>query len=211
MKQKLYMSFRPMLIVIGLFIVLNGLAFLLYTNSVVLRYSQYIVPIESVESSEQALVFGGGMQPNGTQSIMQMDRVATAVALHQNDTVSRIVMTGDDGASRQNEVDAMKAQAELYGVPAPVVSTDPHGYRTYESCWRANNVYEIEEAIVISQDFHLPRIIYLCRSLGVNVVGVSANARPYGNVWATGPREILARLKAWIQVEITKPLPRIVY
>lgn len=200
-----------MLLVIGVLVVLNAFAILLFTNSIILQYRSEILSIEEVQPSTQVLVFGGGMNADGTQSIMQMDRVTTGVSLYNSRKVTDIIMTGDDGENRQNEVDAMMAQAIQYGVPAERVTSDPHGYRTYESCWRARYVYGIKTAIVVSQDFHLPRIIYICRKMGVQVIGVSGNLREYGSVWAPGPREILARLKAWIQVEITKPLPRVVY
>ena len=212
MKQLPTYKFRTTIFNILLFLFFNGLALLLYTNVSILQYETGIVAIEHAPTTTYALIFGGGMQEDGSQSIMQMDRVATGVSLYDAKKVSTLVMTGDDGGNNFDEVHAMEDQAIQYGVVASDVSLDPHGYRTYESCYRAKHVYGIDQAIVVSQSFHLPRIMYICSSMGIEVVGVAADNREYeDDFFVTTPREILARLKAWWQVEITKPLPRVLH
>lgn len=204
------LSLRSPLVIVFFLLGLNVVALLLFTNIQILSYSDQIVS-HDVATSSAAFVFGGGMSSDTEQTLMQMDRVATAVQLYEGGQIADIYMTGDDGANRYDEVHAMKAQAEQYFVPADDVHVDPHGYRTYESCWRMANVYNVTDALVVSQTFHLPRIIYICEQMGVDVTGVSADLREYPIGWGNGPREMLARLKAWLQVEITKPLPKVTY
>jgi len=130
------------------------------------------------------------------------------VELFKMGKVEQLMMTGDDGVFRNDEVDAMRALAISLGVPTSSVSIDPHGYRTYESCYREKNIYGISSAVVISQTFHLPRIQYFCRSLGINTVGVAADLQDYGySLPRMQLREILARVKGWWQMEISRPAP----
>jgi vancomycin permeability regulator SanA len=203
---------KQLVFVIFILGLLNIAMLLLFANYRVLAYASDIHTIDQIEPTEYALVFGGGVNPNGTQSTMQRDRVSTAVSAYLNNTANILIMTGDDGANRFDEVSLMYDQAIDLGVPETNVQLDPHGYRTYESCWRAANVYDIDQAIVVSQNFHLPRIIYICKQLGVDVVGLAADVQVYqGGLWSSGIREVLARLKAVVQVEVTKPLPRVTY
>lgn len=186
-------------------------ALLLYTNVQVLQYDT-VVSMEVAPTSTVALVFGGGMEADGSQTIMQQDRVMVGGDLYLSGVVDTVMVTGDDGANRFDETSAMYDQLIAYGIPETAIRIDPHGYRTYESCWRAAYVFGIEEAIVVSHTFHLPRIQYICESFGISTVGVAADIREYEHDWLVSvPREILARFKAWWQVEITKPLPRVIY
>jgi SanA protein len=186
-------------------------ALLWYTNVQVLQYASQPIGTQ-IEESRVAIVFGGGMQSDGSQTIMQQDRVLVAGDLFLNNIVDMIIVSGDDGANRFDETSAMYDQLIAYGIPETAIQIDPHGYRTYESCWRAARVFDIDTAIVVSHAFHLPRIRYLCESFGIRTIGVSADIGEYNGAWlASGPREILARMKAWWQVEITKPLPRVTY
>lgn len=154
-------------------------------------------------SNVPALVFGGGMIDHELMTGDQQSRVDTGVELYHLGRVSHIIMTGDDGARRGNEVDAMKASAIAQGVPEEHVSTDPHGYNTYASCARAANVYGIEEVIVVSQEYHIPRIFYYCSErfgmktwwIPAPVVDDSLSAL----LWGRNGREWLARVKAVLE------------
>lgn len=190
----------------------GGLLFgvaLLYANLVILQNKSQIYSENNVPSTTIGLVFGAGMRDDGSMSPMQSDRVKEGVALYKAGKVSQLIMTGDDGGMKADEVGAMRAAAIAAGVPEDKVRTDPHGYRTYESCYREANVYGIKKVIAVSQSFHLPRIVYLCENFGIETVGVPADIRNYG--WDQvfmDAREAGARLKALWQVVFTKPLPR---
>ncbi len=183
---------------------------LLMANVIVVSKQKYIFSFETVPTSSVALVFGGGMHSKTEMSTMQKDRVIRGVELYKAGKVFKIMMTGDDGeTSGDNEVGAMRQFAIDSGVPASDVFVDPHGYRTYESCYRERYVYDITSIIAVSQSFHLPRIIYFCRGFGIETVGVASDLQPYG--WRTvlsNVREVGARLKGWWQKEISKPMQK---
>lgn len=177
-------------------------------NYYILQYDTQVLAPERIATSTVAIIFGGGMKPTGEESDMQWDRVQVGVSLYKIGKVEKLFMTGDDGRMHSNEVAAMRQQAMDAGVPSTSIQVDPHGYRTYESCYREAHVYGIKEAVVVSQMFHLPRIIYLCSRQGMQVKGISATVRDYGvGAVFMEIRELGARVKAWWQTEVTKPLP----
>lgn len=197
---------------ISLFLGFAGLVILWYANAVILSYNTNIfhsdvTNVANIPTSTTALIFGGGMKSPTEMSDMQYDRVLVGVDLYKLGKVQKLFLTGDDGAFRGDEISAMRALAVSEGVPAEDIVADPHGYRTYESCYREAQVYGVTSTIAISQSFHLPRIRYLCEHFGIKTIGVAADARQYDSWWVQNAREWLARLKAWWQVEITKPDP----
>jgi vancomycin permeability regulator SanA len=169
---------------------------------------QIYTDVDALPVRDIALVFGGGMEDDGSQSTMQRHRVEAGVDLYKAGKVKQLIMTGDDGQRNFNEIDAMKAHAISLGIPIHHVTADPHGYRTYESCYREKHVYDIEKVTAISQEFHLPRILYFCNHFGINTIGYSANSKGYEHSPRMETREVLARVKGWLQINITKPLPR---
>jgi vancomycin permeability regulator SanA len=191
------------LCVIGTIFVFGINYYILYLNKTT------AVTIAEVPTTTIAMVFGGGMKVDGSMSDMQADRVKVGVTLYKLGKVKKLLMTGDDGRIHGDEVDAMRLYVIANGVSSTDVLVDPHGYRTYESCYREAKVYGVTKAVVISQAFHLPRIIYLCSHQGIVVSGVPADLRDYGyDDWYMQIREMGARVKAWWQNEITHPLPQ---
>lgn len=155
-----------------------------------------------------ALVFAAGMKTDDGMSDLQAERVKRAVELYREGKAQILVMTGDDGRFRVDEVSSMRQYALSNGVPTSSVFVDPHGYRTYESCRRAREVYGFREALAVSQAFHLPRIAYLCRHFGVDIVGVPAPLRvSFPMRMKTYLREIGARAKAWVDINFWHPRP----
>ena len=177
-------------------------AVLVFANARVLGdYSEFIYSdVRTSPNSSLALVFGGGMKGPGIQTDMQYDRVKQGIELYHSKKIQKLMFTGDDGAWRADEISAMKGLALSSGVPEQDILIDPHGYRTYESCRRARFEYNLREAIVISQSFHLPRIRYLCEHFGIRTLGLSADLRKYDEVWTPYVREALARVKAWSEI-----------
>lgn len=186
-----------------------GLALLVCANIVIFQSSTKILTESDAPTSSLAIIFGGGMKNTTEMSDMQWDRVEVGAALYNSGKVSRLMITGDDGAFRGDEITAMTNRLVALGVPTSSLAADPHGYRTYESCYREARVYGITSTIVISQSFHLPRIQYLCGHFGIHTVPVAADIREYDSWWVANAREWLARLKGWWQVTVTQPLPRV--
>jgi vancomycin permeability regulator SanA len=183
------------------------LGVILYANSVILDYRALVYhDISLVPTTTVTLVLGGGMEKPGVMSEMQTDRVLEAVALYKAHKTEKLIMSGDDGAYRDDEVTFMKEHAVKEGVPEKDISIDPHAYRTYLSCYRAKHEYVIEKMSVITQNFHLPRALYLCNEMGIQTIGLSADLREsYHGMWKIQIREVLARVKAVLEVKVTKP------
>ncbi len=185
-----------------LLLALAGLVFVLVCNLYILSFGRNIASsVEAVQPRPLAIVFGGGMKDDGvTMSEMQEDRVKRGIELYKAGKVKKLLMTGDDGANNADEVDAMKKYAVEAGVPDEDITLDGLGYNTFKSCDRAGLIYHVDSAVVVSQSFHLPRIVYFCGAQqGIDVEPVSADLRDYGfkGDWVTaGVREWLARVKA---------------
>lgn len=111
----------------------------------------------------------------------------------------QIILSGDNGWKRRDEITAMRSVWALGTVPEDVVIEDGWNARTIDSCWRAKNVYEIDRAVLITQKFHMPRALYLCNKLGVDAYGVIADDGEH-NVLRSYLRDWLASVKAWWDV-----------
>jgi len=165
-------------------------------------YSQKDVPFKSV-----IMVLGASLKPDGMPSDALLDRLKVGAELFDQHKGSLILVTGDDGKFYTDEVTAMKNYLLQAGIPSSSIWVDGQGYRTYESCSRAKKEFNITQAIIVTQNFHLPRALYLCNKLGVQSVGASADLRGYRDiVWMT-LRDWLASFKAWIDINVWTPKP----
>lgn len=186
------------------------IALLVYSQVLILGYGDRVYyNLEEVNTTSVAIVFGAGLKRDGSLSDALYDRVLSGIELYRAGKVDKLLMTGDNGTRYHNEVTPMKEMAVEEGIPEEDVVLDYAGFRTYDSCYRARDIFGVKEAIVVSQDFHLPRIIYICNRMGLKVWGYASDRREYMDegIWAV--REMLARLKAWYQVEYSKPLPKL--
>jgi vancomycin permeability regulator SanA len=155
-----------------------------------------------------ALIFGAGILNNTTPSDALRDRLDAGVALYKAKKVRKLVMTGDNGRDAHDEVSVMKQYALKHNIPEKDIILDHAGFRTYDSCYRARDVFGLWDVIAISQEFHLPRVLYTCNQLDVHAVGYVADKQPYLLAHWYSVREFMARFKAWYQIKITKPLPK---
>lgn len=186
-----------------------GLFFCLLNYLVVNKYQAKIfTEVTEVPARLVALVLGAGLRKDGSPSTVLEDRVRTAVDLYQAGKVEKILMSGDNGSIYYDEVTVMKKMAVEMGVPKEAVALDYAGFRTYDSCYRAHDVFELNNIILITQDFHLPRALYLCNKLGVAAIGVPADRHVYvkQNLWQV--REAIARFFAFFEVNIFRHQPK---
>jgi len=158
-------------------------------------------------SAPYAIVLGASVKQDGTPSDALYDRVATAVDLYDGKRVGKILMTGDNGKFHANEVEIMKGTAMGLGVPEQDILVDGQGYRTYESCKRAKQVFGIEEAVIVTQRFHLGRAMYLCDRFGIMVHGASADRQTYQRIIFFWARDLTSTFKAWWDINIQEPRP----
>jgi vancomycin permeability regulator SanA len=166
-----------------------------------------------------AIVFGAGVV-NGQATPALADRVEGAVALYQQGRVSHLLMTGDNSRSDYDEVSVMRDLAIGAGVPAEAITRDHAGFDTRSSCYRARDIFGVRAAVLVTQDYHLPRALYTCRDLGIDAVGLRVpdwqhNADQLD--WGQYPgldaqkymaREWLARVNALLEAHVTHPEPQ---
>lgn len=152
------------------------------------------------------LVLGAGIR-NGQPSDVLRDRLTTAIDLYSKGAAPKLLMSGDHGNDDYDEVGVMMSFALEQGVPAEDIFLDHAGFSTYDSVYRANKLFEASSMIVVTQKYHLPRALYICQSLGVSAIGVSADIRTYsGQMWRD-MREFAARPKDCLKC-LFKPCPQ---
>ena len=134
------------------------------------------------------------------------DRLTTAFALYDMEASPKLLMTGDHGREVYDEVNYMLDKAEEHGIDRKDVFTDHAGFSTYESIYRAKEIFGAERIIIVTQEYHLYRSLYLAEKLGIEAYGVSATLHGYGTQDYQDLRESLARMKDFFYA-LVKPEP----
>lgn len=158
-----------------------------------------------VEGYRTAVVFGAAVR-NGRPTAVLRDRLDVAIALYHNGQVDRLIMSGDGRAPDYDEPGAMANYAVSQGVPPAAVSLDRYGLRTYDTCYRLRHVFGVEQAVLVTQEFHLPRALFTCAALGIDAVGASADLRSYRSARWYDFRELIA-LNVAVWDVLLRPLP----
>lgn len=153
------------------------------------------------------LVLGAGVHADGSPSPMLLDRLETGTALCQEGAAPKLLMSGDHGRENYNEVQTMKDIAMLDGVPSEDIFMDHAGFSTYDSMYRARDIFRAKKVIIVTQKYHLYRAIYIAQSLGLDAYGVPADTQRYPGQAVRDLREILARNKDFVTT-LVKPKPR---
>ena len=149
----------------------------------------------ALEGVDCILVLGCGIHDDGTPSDMLHDRLRRSVELYEAGAAPKLLMSGDHGREGYDEVDTMKSFAVEAGIASEDVFMDHAGFSTYESMVRAKEIFRAEKIIIVTQEYHLYRAIYIAEQLGMEAYGVSSNYRRYRNQDDMNTREVLARVK----------------
>lgn len=199
--KKLLKKYLPAFLAVAAVFVL-----LMMINGVKKSTEPMIYGAEDVPRKEAALVLGAGVSENGKLSDMFRDRIDTAVGLYMTGKVDKVLVSGDHGRKEYDEVNAAKDYLLLQGVPGEDIFLDHAGFDTYDSVYRARDVFEAKSMIVVTQGYHLPRALYIADKLGVEAVGVGADLHPYGGQYPRDLRENFAVVKAYLDVVLqSKP------
>ncbi len=198
-----------MIVIVPAILVTAALAALLILRVVTQAQvtSRIYADVNAVPSAPVAIVLGAGLWRDGSPTPALYDRVATAVDLYQAGKVKKLLMTGDNRFVHYNEPAAMQRLAIQLGVPQQDIVLDYAGRLTYDSCYRAREIFEVRQAIIVTQRFHLDRALFLCDTMGVSAVGVAADRRVYPTYRWWELREVLATAAAWWDVSIRRPVP----
>ncbi|WP_430780261.1 SanA/YdcF family protein [Actinoplanes sp. G11-F43] len=158
----------------------------------------HIYDAATVPSAPVAIVLGAQVDPNGQPSAFLAARLEIARQLLAAGKVKAILVSGDHGRWTYDEPGAMRNWLVANGVPADRVALDHAGFDTYDTCVRANKIFGVRQAIVVTQDFHLPRAVTLCREQGIEASGVGdSTVRSFKDLWLRGEvREYGAAVKA---------------
>lgn len=160
----------------------------------------------STTNKQAALVLGARVWDNGEMSDIFRDRVETGVRLYNDNIVQKILVSGDHGKEGYNEVGAAKKYLQASGIKDGDIFLDHAGFDTYDSLYRARDIFNSESLVIVTQDFHLPRALYIANKLGLDACGVSSDLRRYIGEQNRNRRETLAKVKAWLDVTLnSKP------
>lgn len=201
-----------------LFMILRLVLILLISGIFVLGVPRLVTAISSVNkvksvatvtAEKAAIVFGAGLLHDGTPSPVLKDRVSTAAQLFFAGKVQKLLLSGDNRFVDYNEPASMRAYALELGVPDEAIVMDFAGRRTYDTCYRAKYIFGLNQAILVTQKYHLSRALFTCNGIGLQAIGVPADLRSYHphNLTYWTLREIPATLVALWQVWISHPLP----
>jgi len=168
-----------------------------------------IYSVDTAPTGRIAIVFGAGLTRGGYPTAVLRDRVETAAQLYFAGKVQKLLMSGDNRSDNYNEPGAMSQYALSLGIPADAIVLDYAGRRTYDTCYRAKAIFGLNSALLVTQQFHLPRALFLCNALGIQALGVEANNLHYFPllllIWNI--REQLATVGAFVDVYLIKPIP----
>jgi vancomycin permeability regulator SanA len=145
------------------------------------------------------LVLGAGVRPDGRPSPMLEDRLLQGISLYKMGASVKLLMSGDNTKKGYDEVNTMKQYALDKGITSEDVFMDHAGISTYDSIYRAKEIFQADKIIIVTQKYHLYRALYISDSLGLDAYGVSANPRIYAGQSLREFREIMARAKDFVK------------
>ena len=192
-------------VVLGI-VLLIGIAAVSLSVYMVKATEKNIFTADTFKNDEKAdciLILGAGVK-DGKPKPMLRDRLLAGIELYKSGAAKKIIMSGDHGRADYDEVNVMRAFALEQGVSAEDIFLDHAGFSTYDSVYRAKNIFGAENIIIVSQKYHLYRALYIAKKLDVKAAGVSADLNPYGGQLKRDIREIIARDKDFFKC-IIKP------
>lgn len=153
------------------------------------------------------IVLGAGVRPDNTVSDILRDRLETGIAVYEKGAAPKILMSGDHGRINYDEVNVMKDYAVDRGIDSENIFMDHAGFSTYETMYRARDVFMVKKAIIITQKYHMYRALYIADKMGIDAVGVNSDLHTYRGQFYMEAREVLARVKDFMTV-IFNPKPK---
>ncbi len=174
------------------------------------RYKAKMYALDDVDQVPRrpvAVVFGAGYWPSGALSDVLRDRMDAAIALYRAGRVDYLLCSGDNRFVNYNEPAKMLEYALEQGVPREAIVLDYAGRRTYDTCYRARDIFQVRDVVLVTQRFHMPRALMTCQSLGMNAVGVIADQTTYVHIRRYWVREVVALWRAWLDIYLLHPVP----
>lgn len=198
-----------MIAIILALLILAGIAAVSFLNILVIeKANDYIITADEAKNinADCIIVLGAKVYQDGSLSDILRHRVMTGIELLNLGASDRLLMSGDNSRVNYNESSAMKAYAVNLGVDGEKIFQDYAGFSTYETMYRARDVFQAKKVIIVTQKFHISRAVYLARSLGLEAYGVICDRGKYSSEKINNLRETGARVKA-VYSAIIKPKP----
>ena len=195
------MKRKPIVLILAVLVglcLLLGVAVLAINGHVKRSARAYILSdadAAALEDVDCILVLGCGVREDGSPSLMLRDRLDMGLRLYEAGAAPKLLMSGDHSRTDYDEVNTMKDYVMERGVPSDDVFMDHAGFSTYESMYRARDVFCAKKLIIVSQAYHLYRAVYNARALGLDAWGVAAEDINYLGQTVRDLREVLARNK----------------
>ncbi len=171
--------------------------------------AQNMVSAASADKADCVLVLGALVRADGSVSPMLRDRLDVALALYEAGVAERILVSGDHGTAHYDEVNAMRGYLIGCGVPSEHIFMDHAGFDTYDSLYRARDVFLVRSCVIATQEFHLKRALFIADALGLQAQGVDAALNTYGKASYYRLREVFARAKAWLECRVLDAKPTV--
>lgn len=190
------------LIILGILLVL-GINFYVVLSTK--NQFSNIEELNSIKDIDCILILGAGIWGDKPSPMLE-DRLLEGIKLYEAGIAPKIIMSGDHGREEYDEVNIMKSFAIASGIPSEDIFMDHAGFATYDSIYRAKEIFEAKRIVIVTQDYHLHRALHIANSLGIEAYGVPSNPRKYGGQFIRDIREILARDKDFVKC-IFKPEP----
>lgn len=184
--------------ILGIFIVVGIDLYVVFTGEA--KISDIIV--EESSKTDCILVLGAGLDQNGKPSAMLKERLDKGIELYKEGAAPKIIVSGDHGTDSYDEVNVMKEYILFNGVPSDDIFMDHAGFSTYDSIYRAKEIFEIDSAYIVTQKYHLYRALYIARRLGIESYGIDAQKVTYRGQMYRECREIMARVKDFFKALI---------
>ena len=151
------------------------------------------------------LILGAGIRENNPSPMLE-DRLITGIDLYNNNISNKIIVSGDHGRESYDEVNVMKNYLIEKEIPSENIFMDHAGFSTYESIYRAKEIFKAKKIIIVTQKYHLYRALYIAKKLDIEAYGIEADKRTYMFQTKRDIREVIARTKDFIMT-IFKPKP----
>ena len=196
---------KKVLIFFSILIIISIIIVLLINEFVKLSTKNQILDEINIKDIDCILILGAGVK-NNTPSKMLEDRLVTGIELYKNGISPKIIMSGDHSKTDYDEVNVMKDYAINNGVLSSDIFMDHAGFSTYESIYRAKEIFKAKKIIIVTQEYHLYRALYIANSLGIEAYGIKTEKKKYVGDTYRELREILARNKDFV-TSIFKPKP----
>ena len=197
-------KFKIYILIITIIMVLVGINIHMVNSSEdrIITKNQY----KNLNKIDCIIILGSGMNGEKPTPILEA-RIKKGLELYNLNITNKILVSGDHGKVEHDEVNLMKDYLINKGVPSKNIFMDHAGFSTYETMYRAKEIFKVKRTVIVTQKYHMYRSLYIAEKLGIDAYGIITNYKKYNNYEFRELREFLARDKDFFKV-IVKPKPK---